>query len=65
MSDDRYLDLIPYSMRRRASVLNRKLPQDRDADEDLEAVSDETIRRDRAELPVNLGFASLKGRRNG
>jgi len=61
MSDE--LELIPYSMRRRRAELDARLPQDRSADEDLNAVVDEAIRRDRRDVAVVIGFASRKGHR--
>lgn len=61
MSDD--LELVPYSMRKRRPDLELKLPQDRSVDEDINAVVDESIRRDQQQHPVNLGFARLKGHR--
>jgi len=62
---DRDLELIPYSMRRRPLQLNTRLPQDRSADEDLEAVTDEAIRRQLRGNSPNLGFAEWKGRNHG
>lgn len=61
MSDD--IELIPYSQRKRRPDLELKLPQERTPDEDINAIVDEAIRRDRAHHPVNLGFARLKGHR--
>ena len=62
MSDEP--DLIPYSARRRRHELELRLPQDRTAEEDLNAVSDEAIRRASSGASPNLGFPSWKGRRH-
>jgi hypothetical protein len=60
---DELVELIPYSMRKRRPDLELKLPHERTADEDINAIVDESIRRDAAHHPVNLGFARFKGRR--
>jgi hypothetical protein len=60
---DQDIELVPYSIRRRRPDLELKLPQERTADEDINAIVDEAIRLDRQHQPVNLGFARLKGHR--
>ncbi|MCK1501490.1 hypothetical protein [Bradyrhizobium sp. 188] len=56
-------ELLPYSVRRRRLELEQRLPQDRSQDEDINAVVDEQLRLERRDVPVNLGFSRLKGRR--
>lgn len=56
-------ELLPYSVRRRRLELEQRLPQDRSQDEDINAVVDEQLRLERRDVPVNLGFSFLKGRR--
>lgn len=55
-------ELLAYSVRRRRLELEQRLPQDRSADEDINAVVDEHV-RDLQAPTVNLGFSGMKGRR--
>ena len=56
-------ELLPYSVRRRRLELEQRLPQERTADEDINATVDEWLRQAQRDVPVNLGFSRLKGRR--
>lgn len=56
-------DPIPYSLRKRRPDIDQKLPQDRSADEDINAVVDGTIRSEHSRCDVTLGFARFKGHR--
>lgn len=62
MSDE-LPELLPYSVRRRRLELEQRLPQDRTQDEDINAVVEEHVRLEQRSVPVNLGFARMKGRR--
>ncbi len=61
MNDDP--ELLPYSVRRRRLELEQRLPQERTADEDINATVDEWVRLAQRAVPVNLGFSNMKGRR--
>lgn len=56
-------ELLPYSVRRRRLELEQRLPQERTADEDINAVVEEWVRFEQRSVPVNLGFPRMKGRR--
>lgn len=55
-------ELLPYSMRRSRRVADKRLPQEMDADEQLNDVVDAAARGS-SQPVVNLGFARLKGHR--
>lgn len=59
MSDER----VPYSMKRRGPLKRSYplLPQDRSADQDINAAVDRAVADELASHPVNLGFAGRKG----
>jgi hypothetical protein len=54
---------LPYSMRKRQRQLDHRLPQDRSADQDINAAVDDEVARELSDHPVNLGFARMKGHR--
>ena len=62
MNDDR--ERLPYSMKKRQRQIDQRLPQDRSADADINAVVDDAVAREFADHPVNLGFARFKGGRS-
>lgn len=61
MTDER----VPFSQKRRGPPLRSYplLPQDRDADQDINAVLDQALAAEQHQHPVNLGFARMKGHR--
>lgn len=59
MDDER----VPFSMKKRQRQLDLLLPQDRTADQDINAVVDDAIARELSNHPVNLGFSRMKGHR--